>query len=202
ACPVVRTVTRGLPEACLGKPMPRVEPQDIVTRRATYVADVRLPGLAYGAIVRPPSRGMTVRSIDDAAARAMPGVVAVVRDGDVVGVVAEREAQARAAADAVEVVWADAPAPVEKTWDIPMRDDRGVDEALASATTRLEAEFTLPPISNAPIGPSAAVADVRAGAATIYAGTQRPFGLREEIAEVLGLTEDKVRVVPQMPSGT
>jgi len=202
---VVPTDVKLRPDATrrfVGKPMPRLEARDIVTGRATYVADVRLPGLAYGAIVRPPARGMAVRSFDDATARAMPGVVAVVREGDVVGVVAEREAQARAAADATLVTWADAPAPAEKTWDIPMRDDPGVDAALASGATRLEAEYTLPPISNAPIGPSAAVADVRDGAATIYAGTQRPFGLREEVAELLGLAAEKVRVIPQMPSGT
>src|SRR6185503_12074750 len=106
------------------KPTPRVEARDIVTGRARYVADVRLPGLAYGAIVRPPSRGMRPKSVDDKAARAMPGVIAVVRDGDLVGVVASRESQARAAADAVEVTWSDARPPVEKTWDIPMRDDK------------------------------------------------------------------------------
>ena len=185
-----------------GKPMPRLEARDIVTGRGQYVADTRLPGLAYGAIVRPPARGMTLKTVDDAAAKRMPGVIAVVRDGDLIGVVAERESQARAAADAVEATWAPARAPAEKTWDIPMRDDKGVDDALARAATRLEAEFTLPPISNAPIGPSAAVADVRADRATIYAGTQRPFGLREEAAEILGLDEEKVRVLPQMPSGT
>ncbi len=183
-------------------PTPRVEARDIVTGRARYVADVRLPGLAYGAIVRPPSRGMRVKRVDDAAAKAMPGVIAVVHDGDLVGVVAARESQARAAADAVEVTWTDAQTPLEKTWDIPMRDDTGVDDAIASGATRLEAEFSLPPISNAPIGPSAAVADVRADGATIYAGTQRPFGLRDEIAHTIGLDEEKVRVLPQMPSGT
>ena len=186
----------------VGTAMPRLEARDIVTGRGLYTADVRVPGMAYGAMVRPPSRGMRVSAVGDAAARAMPGVIAVVREGDVVGVVAEREAQARAAADAVEVTWTKAPAPQEKTWKIPMRDDTGVDEALAKSATGLEAEYTLPPISNAPIGPSAAVADVRADGATIYAGTQRPFGLRDEVAEILGVSPEKVRVLPQMPSGT
>ncbi|MDO8506833.1 MAG: molybdopterin-dependent oxidoreductase [Candidatus Limnocylindria bacterium] len=186
----------------VGKPMPRLEARDIVTGKATYVADVRLPNMARGVIVRPPTRSAKVRSVDDAKARSMPGVVAIVRDGDVVGVVAERDDQAGAAADALEVDWITAPAPEGKTLEISMRDDGGVDEALARGSARLEAEFTLPPISNAPIGPSAAVADVRADGATIYAGTQRPFGLREEIAGLLGLDEEKVRVLPQMPSGT
>lgn len=186
----------------VGRPMPRLEARDIVTGSATYVADVRLPNMAHGAIVRPPTRGATVRSVDDAAAKGMPGVVAVVRAGDVVGVVADRGDQARAAADALEVEW-DVPSPRDGvTLEVAMRADDGVDEALAAGAMRLEAEYVLPPISNAPIGPSAAVADVRADGATIYAGTQRPFGLREQIASVIGLAEEKVRVIPQMPSGT
>jgi CO/xanthine dehydrogenase Mo-binding subunit len=132
----------------------------------------------------------------------MPGVIAVVRSGDLVGVVAERDEQARAAADAIEVDWIAAPLGEREPLVISMRDDGGVDAALAKGHARLEAEFTLPPISNAPIGPSAAVADVRADRATIYAGTQRPFGLREQIAGILGLEEERVRVLPQMPSGT
>ncbi len=190
----------------VGRPMPRVEARDIVTGRAQYVADVRLPNMAHGAVVRPPSRGAKVRAVDDAAARGMPGVIAVVRAGDVVGVVAEREEQARAAADAIEVDWAVAPIGEGQPLEIVMRDDGGVDESLAAAATagriRLEAEYTLPPISNAPIGPSAAVADVRADRATIYAGTQRPFGVREQVAALLGLDQARVRVLPQMPSGT
>ena len=186
----------------VGKPMPRLEARDIVTGKARYVADVRLQNMAHGAIVRPPSRDAAVRRVDDAAARAMPGVIAIVHEDGLVGAVAERDDQARAAADAIEVDWGAPPAPDEKRWDIPMRDDKGVDEAIAAAATRLEAEYVLPPISNAPIGPSAAVADVRADGATIYAGTQRPFGLREEIAEGLGLDEERVRILPQMPSGT
>jgi len=143
-----------------------------------------------------------VRSVDDAAARAMPGVIAVVRQGDFVGVVAGREDQARAAADAIDIQWSTAPLGQGDALVIPMRDDAGVDDALAKGGMRLEAEYTLPPISNAPIGPSAAVADVGADRATIYAGTQRPFGLREQIAGMLGLEEKSVRVLPQMPSGS
>ena len=186
----------------VGKPMPRLEARDIVTGRARYTADVRLPDMAYGVVVRPPVRGAVPRAVDDAAARAIAGVVAIVRHGDLVGVVAEREEQARAAADAFEVDWVVKRPAEGKRWTIPIREDAGVDEAIAGGATRLEASFSLPPITNAPIGPSAAVADVRADAATVYAGTQRPFGLREELATALGLDEQSVRVLPQLPSGT
>jgi len=186
----------------VGAPMPRIEARDIVTGAARFVADVSLPNMAHGAIARPPSRGSTVRKVDDAAARKMPGVFAIVRDGDVIGAVAEREEQARAAADAIDVEWDAAPLGQGDGLVLSMRDDNGVDEALAKGRTLLSAAYTLPPISNAPIGPSAAVADVRPDGATIYAGTQRPFGLRDQIAQLLGLEEKQVRILPQMPSGT
>jgi nicotinate dehydrogenase subunit B len=184
-----------------GRPMPHVEARDIVTGRATFVADVRLAGMARGAMVRPPARGAKLRSLDDSAARTMPGVIAVVRDGDVVGVVAEREEQARAAAAAVNAEWH--AVPVEgPTAEVPMQSDAGVDETLRGAPMRLSQTYVLPPIANAPIGPSAAVADVRGYGATLYVGTHRPFGVREQVAKTLGLPEKKVRVLPVNTSGT
>ena len=58
------------------------------------VQDIRLPGMTHGRVVRPPRYGARLESVDEAAARAMPGVLAVVRDGSFLGVVAEREEQA------------------------------------------------------------------------------------------------------------
>ena len=185
----------------VGRPVPHVEARDLVTGRARFVADVRLPDMAYGAIVRPPARGAKLRSVDDSAARTMPGVVAVVRQGDVVGVVAEREEQARAAAAAVNAEWH--AIPVEgPTAEVPMRSDEGVEDKLRTATLRLAQTYVLPPIASAPIGPSAAVADVRGDRATMYVGTHRPFGVREQVAKMVGLPEKRVRVIPQITSGT
>ena len=184
-----------------GRPIPHLEARDIVTGKATFIADVRLPGMARGVMVRPPTRGAKLRSLDDSAARAMPGVIAVVRQCDVVGVVAEREEQARAAAGAVVAEWH--AIPVEgPTAEVPMRSDADVDARLRAAWVRLAQTYVLPPITSAPIGPSAAVADVRGYGATMYVGTHRPFGVRDQIAKTLGLPEKKVRVLPQITSGT
>jgi CO/xanthine dehydrogenase Mo-binding subunit len=83
-----------------------------------------------------------------------------------------------------------------------MRSDAGVDERLRGAALRLSRTYVLPPIANAPIGPSAAVADVRPDGATMYVGTHRPFGVREQVARTVGLPEKKVCVLPQTTSGT
>src|SRR5256714_13601507 len=106
--------------------MPHPGAGDLVRGRATFVAGVRLRGRGGGAWVRPPIRGAKLRSLDDSAARAMPGVIAVVRQGDVVGVVADRDEQARAAAGAVVADWN--AIPVEgPTAEVPMQSDAEVD---------------------------------------------------------------------------
>jgi len=186
----------------IGQPLARVEARDIVTGRARYTADIRLDGMARGAIARPPARGARATRVDDRAARAMPGVVAVVHDGDVVGVVAERDEQARAAADALDIDWETPRREERATQVVPLREDGGTDAALASAKLVLSATYTLPSIANASIGPSAAVVDVRPDGATVYAGTHRPFGLRDAVAGRVGLPQESVRVMPQMSSGT
>ncbi|PYN10779.1 MAG: hypothetical protein DME05_26310, partial [Candidatus Rokuibacteriota bacterium] len=183
-------------------PLARVEARDIVTGRARYTADVRLDRLARGAIARPPVRGARATRVDDRAARAVPGVIAVVHDGDIVGVVAEREEQARAAADALEIDWETPQRASSETQVVPMREDAGTDAALASAALTRSATYTLPSIASASIGPSAAVVDVRPDGATVYAGTHRPFGLRDAVAGSVGLPKESVRVMPQMSSGT
>ena len=180
----------------------RLEAPDIVSGRARFVADVRLEGLLRGAVARPPQRGATPASVDDRAARAMPGVVAIVRDGELIGVVAERQAQATAAALALEIEWTAPQRPDQDTVSIPIKEDDGVDAAISGAATHLAATYVMPYISNAPIGPSSAVADVRSDGVTIYAGTQRPFGLRDEAAAALGVAAELVRVIPMLPSGT
>jgi CO/xanthine dehydrogenase Mo-binding subunit len=186
----------------IGRPLARVEARDIVTGRARYTADIRIDGLARGAMARPPARGARATHVDDQAARAMPGVIAVVHAADVVGVVAEREYQARAAADVLDIDW-EIPRHEERTTQVvPLREDTATDAALASAKTSRSATYTLPSIANASIGPSVAVVDVRIDSATVYAGTHRPFGLRDAVAARVGLPQDSVRVMPQMSSGT
>lgn len=160
----------------VGTSVPRREGHDIVTGRPVYVTDARLPGMLRGAVLRPPHMGAALRSLDEAGAPSQPGVIRIVRDGDFVGVVAERHEQALAAVAALRAVWDPTPPSRGVEHDIELRRDEGIDAALAGATRALEATYTLPYLANAPIGPSGAVADVQSDSATIYSGSQRPFG--------------------------
>src|SRR5262249_36728800 len=85
----------------VGKPVPRLDIPAKVTGGAAYVQDMRPPGMLHGRVVRPPRYGSRPAAVGAAAARALPGVVAVVRDGSFLGVIAEREEQAIKAREAL-----------------------------------------------------------------------------------------------------
>src|SRR3954469_20227174 len=91
----------------VGKSVPRRDIPKKFTGGAAYVQDVRLPGMLFGRVVRPPSPGASLVSVDENLVRKMPGVVAVVRDGRFLAVAAEREEQAikARAALAKSAVW-------------------------------------------------------------------------------------------------
>lgn len=181
----------------------RVEGRDIVTGRARFVADVRLPGMLRGYVAAPPAHGARLQGVSEAEARAVPGVVAIVRDGDFAGAVAEHDEQALAAVRALNPVWVLPAPPDAAAVDLVLRRDPGFETPPADPAVREHrASYHTPHISHAPIGPSAAVADVRGDGADLYVGTQRPFGVRDDAARLLGLPVESVRVHPMHTAGT
>jgi isoquinoline 1-oxidoreductase beta subunit len=189
----------------IGTPVPRQDIPPKVRGAAQFGIDVRLPGMLHGKVLRPPVLGATLRSVDDSAARAITGVVAVVRDEQFVGVVAEREEQALAALNALAVDWEQPAQPLQMADIDALLDGQGperelrmvgdVSAALASAATRIEARYSTPFAAHVTLEPQAAVADVRADGATVLAATQSPFMLRDEAAKLAGLRTEQVRVV-------
>ena len=179
----------------------RVEARSLVTGEARYPHDVRLPGMLRGHVLAPPRRGAHLAALDDAAARAVPGVVEVVRDGDFVGVLAERREQALQATACLGATWTEPELDLEAPIELQMRLDEDASEALAGGALRLEAHYRVPHVAHASILPSAAAADVRERSADIYCATQRPFGLRGTVAGMLGLDPQDVHVHPQHMSG-
>jgi nicotinate dehydrogenase subunit B len=170
-----------------------------------FLHDLELPGMLHGRVVRPSGPGAALESLDRDAIREMAGVVSIVRDGDFVGIVAEREdqaiaAQARARSGAK---WRPGPAlpnltdarylldfPAE---EIVVRDRRDVARAAPVART-IAAEYTRPLLAHAAIGPSCAIACLNAAGLEVWSHSQGIFRLRHELALVLGLAEQRVRV--------
>lgn len=200
--------------AVVGQPIHRVDIPGKVTGGEAYVQDVRLDGMLHGRVVRPHVRtlegtGAEIETFDDEAARAMPGVVDVVRDGNFIGVVAEREETAIRAAEAIAVTWTfgeSLPANIDiydLMREMPVVEDESgeilrngdVDGALDVADQMLEATYHFASQAHAMMGPSCAVADVREDGATIYSHSQNVFSLGTTIADLLGIDPARVRVI-------
>lgn len=190
----------------MGKPVPRIDAVARVTGQAVYSQDVVLPGMLFAKVLRPPSFGARLISVDTAIAERMPGVVQVVCDGDLVAVLAETDEQAELAAKMLRAEWeeqADQPS----QWDMPdlllrtatdtaiMQEAGSLEEGFRQADHILEAAYYVPYISNVPMEPRAAVAEWRDGRLTVWAGGQRPFGIRAEVAGYFGIDVERVRVI-------
>src|SRR3989442_14101874 len=162
--------------------------------------------MLQGRVVRPAAIGATLESVDEGSLGGLPGVVKVVRTGNFVGVVCEREEEAIRAARERRVGWKDGPALSEmkelyqairgaRTTDRALLTVGDVGPALAVAAKSLHATYEWPFQMHASIGPSCAVADVRDGKAMVWCASQGVFGLRDSLAELLGLAPDNVRLV-------
>ncbi len=200
-----------------GTSVPKVDGQAFVTGAHGYASDVRLPGMLRGKVLRPPAFKATPVSVKTGDAEAMPGVK-VIRDGDFVGVVAANEHAATEALAAIKAEWKTVPQLSGKDLFKHLKatgrvggggfgrgggGNRGsVKEGLKAAEHKLEATYTIAYIAHVPLEPRAAVAEWNDGKLTVWTGTQRPFGVRGELATAFDLAQDRVRVVaPDMGSG-
>jgi CO/xanthine dehydrogenase Mo-binding subunit len=176
---------------------------------------MRLPGMLHGRIVRPPRPGSTLDSVDTAAVQAMPGVVAVVRDGSFLGVAAEREEQAVAARGALlkSAKWTLGPAlpDADRIYDhllgLPS-EDTVISEKQAAApaaapadATVIEATYHRPYTAHASIGPSCSLAELKDGKLTVWSHSQGVFPNRAKLAEALGMNLADVREIHVEGSG-
>jgi len=194
----------------LGKPTPRPNARDIVTGAHQYPSDISRPGMLYGKVLRPPSYGAKLTSIDLAPAQAMKNVV-VVRDDQFVGVAAPTSFLAEKALDAVAKTakWEPVPHPASKdlydylTQHVPggVPPNPLADE-LSHAKHALRQTYHVAYVQHAPLEPRAAVAEWLEGKLTVWTGTQNPFGCRSELARAFHLGDQQVRVVvPDFGSG-
>lgn len=193
-----RTQRLDLPAKVLGAP--------------AFVHDMQLPGMLHGRLVKPPVASARLERMPDDFRS--PGLVAVVRDGSFLGVVAEREEQAVRAAErlAEQCTWAAeplSPLPSEMpdhlranvTASLPVIDGEPMNEPVAPSpdpkwtTPSLSATYTRPFQMHGSIGPSAALARFESGRLTVYSHSQGVELLKVALADVLGMPEGSVRVV-------
>jgi nicotinate dehydrogenase subunit B len=196
----------------LGTRVPRVDLPALVTGQAEFVHTVKVPGMLHGSVVRPPTIGATVVRVNEAAVRALPGVVRVVTKGNFVGVVAEKAWQAMQAAAKLDVTWAPGASLTaqgtaydeirrQPARDTLLVDSGDVEATLATAATVFRSTYLHPYQMHGSVGSSCAVADVRADSATLWSATQSAFPTRDTTAMLLGIPADRVRVIYVRGSG-
>ncbi len=198
-----------------GTPVSKVDGREFVTGRHQYASDIRRPDMLFGRVLRPAAFGASLVSLETKEAEAIPGVT-VVRDGDFVGVAAPTDQIAQHALTALEAGWKTSPQLSDKELFDSLkkqtsegRSSKGgggsggastnkagsLEEGLAAADKKLKATYTIAYIAHTPLEPRAAVAEWKEGKLTVWTGTQRPFGVRGELAQTFRLAEDKVRVI-------
>jgi nicotinate dehydrogenase subunit B len=190
----------------MGKPAQRIDIPAKVTGGEAYVQDLRLRGMLHARVVRPPSYGARLKSLDPKSVESMPGVVSVIQDGNFIAVVAEKEFRA------VNAMWALAAA-AKWTESETLPDQFDLVKVLQGLETQVgtvaesgkppaansgkvfEAVFTRPYMMHGSIGPSCAIAHMQDDKLTVYSHTQGVFPDREAIAEMLAMPQANVRVI-------
>jgi nicotinate dehydrogenase subunit B len=195
----------------IGKSPHRKDGLDKVTGRTTYAGDRILPGMLHAKLVRPPAHGAKLKTADTSAAEKIEGVQ-VVKDGDLTAVLRERPDVAREAIASVRAEFDSSPA-------VP--DDNGIFEHLLKtapqprsvaesgnvadgeklATSVIEEKYLNSYVAHATIETHSATASFEDGKATVWASTQAPFMVKQELVQRLGLPPEKVRVISQYVGG-
>jgi isoquinoline 1-oxidoreductase len=195
----------------MGRSPARLDGIEKVTGAARYAADIRLPGMLYARLLRPPMHGARLLRLDATAAEVVPGV-RLVRDGDLIAVLHADPEAAAIAHGRLQAQW-ERPAATLNTESIfdhlvntptdqKTTIDRGDLPAARAGSARLfESVYRKGYVAHAPIEPHAALADVRDGKATVWASTQTPFPTRDLIAQGLQFSAKDVRVITPYVGG-
>jgi CO/xanthine dehydrogenase Mo-binding subunit len=174
---------------------------------ATYVTDIRVPGMLHARVIRPPVAGAMPNSVDETSIKNIPGARVVQKDG-YIAVVAEKEWNAIRAQQQLKVSWSQ-PAPAfpeqSQLFDYirkaPARkrtiakETGALDQAMSSGAKLVEADYAWPFQSHASMGSAAAVAEMKDGVMTVWTGSQKPHYARDGVAALLKLPPEKVRAI-------
>jgi len=212
------------PLTVVGRPAPRQDGALRVRGEARYTADIKLPGMLHAAVLRSPHAHARVRRIDLAPALELPGVRAAIGPGEahgleeeagwagapVAAVAADTFAQARAAVDAIAVEWEELEVVLDPEEAVrrglvtaeARRSERGdVDRAFAEADVVVEATYRTQTVLHNSLETHQATCEWQGDTLHVYISTQYIWGIRKEVAETLGLPEDRVRVVCEFMGG-
>lgn len=187
-----------------GKPTLRTDARAKVTGEAKFAGDIRLPGMLYARVLRPPAHGASLKSVDVSRAKKIPGLL-VVEENDLVAVLHELPDVADMAIEKIRAEW-DVPEPLvnnntileylqnfDASADV-VTEKGDVSQGKSLAAQSFESTFLNHYVAHAPIETYTAVAEVTKEKVRIWASTQSPFGVREAVARTLSVPVEKVQV--------
>ena len=195
-----------------GTSVKQVRGKSFVTGQHKDVSDMNLPDMLHVKVLRAPAYGATLASADVTVAQKMPGAT-VVKDGDFIGVIAKQVSIANKALKSIKAEWKLTQQPsrseifeyIRKHAEKNGNDEDSsgsVETAFSAGATKIEKSFTVDYIAHAPLEPRAGVAQWTGKKLTVWTGTQRPFGVQEDLAEVFGIPKENIRVIqPDTGSG-
>ena len=196
----------------IGKSIQRIDIPAKVSGGVAYIQDMKIPGMLHARVVRPPAPRAKLVSMNEAAIKAMPGVVGIVKNGSFLAVVATREEQAINALNIAkkQSKWDlvnDLPN-TQAEWlktmmDLPNLDtEHGIKKDPTKQGKKvIGGEFTKPFIAHASIGPSCAIATLKDGVTTIFNHAQGMYPLKRDIVKALQVPSDKVVCIHREGSG-
>ncbi len=195
----------------IGQSPRRKDALEKVSGRARYAGDIVLPGMLYARILRPPAHGAVLEELDLSGAERVEGA-RVVRDGDLVAVLHERWDLADRALERIQARFSSPPATVDETTIFQhllktappprvVHEAGSLAEGEKSAATVIEASYMNSYVAHAALETHSAAARVDGEKITVWAGTQTPFSLRQQVAQALGAPADNVRVITTYVGG-
>jgi len=195
----------------VGRSPRRKDALEKVTGRAIYAGDVRLPGMLYARVLRPPAHGAVLKEVNTAAAEKIAGV-RVVREGDFIAVLHEQRDVAERALERIQSRWDPPGVTVDdqtifehllKTAPPPrlVYEAGALAEGEKLAATIIEADYLNAYVSHAPLETHSAVARVENDRVTVWAGTQTPFPVKQQVAQALGVAPERVRIIATYVGG-
>lgn len=195
----------------MGKPTKRMDAVAKVTGKAQYAGDVRLAGMLYAKILRPPAHGATVKSVDTSAAGKIPGVI-VVNENGLIAVLHQDPETAEKALGSIKAEFDVPKATVDdKTiFDhllnlAPQAQERerkgDLAEGEKTSTDLFERKYVNGYGAHAPMETHTALANFENGKMTVWASTQTPFPNQQQVAQALGLQPQNVRVITPFVGG-
>ncbi|NMG32266.1 xanthine dehydrogenase family protein molybdopterin-binding subunit [Aromatoleum evansii] len=191
----------------IGRHVPRKDSVEKTTGRALFTQDVKLPGMLVAVVAHPPRFGATVRTVDERAARAVPGVLRVTRIPQGVAVLAHDYWTAKTGRDALQIEWDDSKAyrgsteqiladyrKLAATPGLVARHDGDADKALGEGAKTLEAEYAFPYLAHAPMEPLNCVMRLDAQGCEVWNGEQFQTGDQHALAAFFGLKPEQVKL--------